>query len=1146
MRLITVILIASMVQVSAASYAQKLTLVQKEVTMLQLFKEIKKQTDFNVVWNEKKLNVRSLLDADFINTPLSEVLTKTLNTYRLTYIINKKTIVIKEKEKTMLEKIQAAFDKSISCVGRVSDDNGKWLKGASVIVKGTNKSTVTDDYGYFVLHNVEEKSTLLISYVGFEIKEIPAVENIGAVKLSLSTGRLEEVQIVSTGYQNIPKERATGSFVLVDSALLNRRVSTNILDRLDGVTSGLIFNKSLNKSSNYTDISIRGRSTLFANASPLIVVDNFPYEGDINNINPNDVENITVLKDAAAASIWGVRAGNGVIVITTKKGTRDNKLHIAFNTSTNISERPNLHYQPQMSSSEYIDLEQYLFKKGFYDDNINNGYSVISPALAIMLKKRNGSISNLDSASQINSLKKLDVRNDQEKYIYRPALNLQYALSLDGGTKNNIYFISVGYNRDLQSIRSNSYSRFTFNASNTFFFLNDKLQLSTSLVLSASNTKSNSATFTSPYTPYDQLADDNGNHLAVVRDGGLRKQYTDTAGKGKLLDWNYRPLDENYSNQDSKLTDYKFNTGLKYTFFSGFSINFNYQYQKGITNYDMMYGSDSFFTRNIINSFTQLNQTTLTVKRPIPLGGIDYNLNSDYYSNYGRIQVTFNKQLGNKHNLNAIGGVEIKDYRSQSKSNTQYGYNTSDATHLPVDYLTNFPIYYGGGTSRIGEGSSASFSTDRFRSYFFNAAYTYNNKYTLSASARRDESNLFGVKTNQKGVPLWSLGLMWNISDEQFYHVNQLPKLRIRATYGYNGNLDKSTSAYLTARNPGIINRWNLPYTEIVNPPNPSLRWEKVKNINLGIDFSTTKNLISGSLDYYVKQGIDLIGNSPIAPQVGIVQFKGNSADTRTSGIDLSLNKNVVGTGTIKWQSNFLFSYNRETITNYKVKQSSNFNIVTSNYVNPLEGYPYYAIFSFKFLRLDNSGKPVGILNDKETTDYTSIINSTNPSELIYSGSATPLVYGSYRNTFYYSRFELSFNISYKLNYYFRRNNVFSGSNFSPQVSEFDKRWVLAGDELKTNIPALNYPINSSQDSFFQYSDVLVEKADNIRLQDIRLGCNLNNRKLGKVFKNLQVYVYLNNIGVIWKATKLNLDPDYVSSSFVDPRSYSIGLSASL
>eukprot|EP01133_Synstelium_polycarpum_P009984 gene9984-11656_t len=832
MRLITVILIASMVQVSAASYAQKLTLVQKEVTMLQLFKEIKKQTDFNVVWNEKKLNVRSLLDADFINTPLSEVLTKTLNTYRLTYIINKKTIVIKEKEKTMLEKIQAAFDKSISCVGRVSDDNGKWLKGASVIVKGTNKSTVTDDYGYFVLHNVEEKSTLLISYVGFEIKEIPAVENIGAVKLSLSTGRLEEVQIVSTGYQNIPKERATGSFVLVDSALLNRRVSTNILDRLDGVTSGLIFTNNRNHQFGQSNIEIRGRATLFSNPDPLIILDNFPYDGDLSNINPNDIENVTILKDAAAASAWGARS----------------------------------------------DIEQFLFNKGAYNNNIKNGYSALSPAVEIFLAKRNGTISTVDSINKINQLKGFDAREQLLKYYYKPIVNQQYQASVSGGGPTQKYFF-----------------------------------------------KTESIPGIAMAYPYSQLADENGAPIVVA--AKLRPSYAASAGGGKLLNWLFRPLDElnkRFNNNKNDLTDYRINLSLSYKIMLGLKASAYYTYEKG-------------------NS----ENTTL------------------------------------------------------HDSNTLYGYNPETASNqnVAVNYTGLFPSFYGSGSDKIPTGISQLGTDNRFVSFYFNGAYTYSQKYIASLSLRRDESNLFGVTINQKGVPLWSAGLAWNLSKENFYNLDWIPQLKLRGTFGYTGNVNTNISAYLTAKSLNEFQIYNAYSTRIFNPPNPSLKWEKIKNLNLGLDFSIKGDRLTGSVDYWTKSGIDLIGNSPIAPQTGITLFTGNSANTFTKGVDLQFNS-INLNGFLKWQTTLLYNYSSSKVTDYKVANGTNSNVVSANFNNPLQGYPYYSIFSFRYGGLNASGDPQGYLNGVLSTDYNGILNSKNRSELIYNGSAVPTSFGSLRNYF--------------------------------------------------------------------------------------------------------------------------------------------------
>lgn len=1023
----------------------------------------------------------------------------------------------------------------------------KPIQGATVKLLPSGITTISNIDGKFSFTSGLENDKLQISHLGFktELLSIKNTESNLLVSLSMENNQMKEVAIFSTGYQSISKERATGSFVQIDSALLNRRVSTSVLDRLDGITSGLIFNKSLG-SGNNAAISIRGRSTIFANPDPLIVVDNFPYDGNINNINPNDIESISVLKDAAAASIWGVKAGNGVIVITTKRGKTSDKLHITFNANTTYSNKPNLHYQPEISSSDYINLEEFLFNKGYYNNTINDGYSTISPALSIFLQKRNGQISASDSTSQIQQLKIKDVRNDLEKYIYRPAIKQQYFFSLDGGGPTNTFYLSAGYDKNLNNKVSSNDDRFTLNASNSYSFLNNKLQLLAGVLLSTSTSKVNNDTYTHPLYPYEQLADADGNHLTVVQNGGLRKQFTDTAGMGKLLDWNYRPLDDNISNNNSRLTDYKLNTSLKYIFFKGLDIVVNYQYEKGVNDNTLLHTNDSYYTRNLINSYSQIDPITETVQRPIPIGGVENISNSSYSSNYGRAQINYAKKIGTSHDLNILAGIEVKDYKSSSASNTLYGFNPSDDSSIPVDYLSYFQQYYGYGANTIPYGVQQGFSVDRTRSAFVNASYVYDGKYTLSASARRDESNIFGVKTNQKGVPLWSSGIMWNVNKEKFYHSGLFPVLKLRITYGYNGNVDKTTSAFLTAQDSGP-NLWNTEYTSIVNPPNPSLRWEKDRNINIGLDFITKNDLFSGSIDYYIKKGIDLIANSPIAPQTGTTQFKGNAADTKTTGFDLIINKNTIGISTIKWSSTLLFSFSKDIITNYKVKQGNNAQIIVGNYLNPVQGYPYNAIFSYPYRGLDNQGKPNGMLNGTITQDYSKILSSNDISNLIYNGSATPLIYGSFRNNLGYGKFDLSFNITYKFDYCFRRPNIFSGSNnfgsFGYLESDYEKRWQNPGDESKTNIPALTYPQNDAQNGFFQGSSILVEKADNIRLQDVKLSYYLRLPKGSAILKNLQIYCYVNNIGIIWKATKQKIDPDYLYVPYAEPRTLSMGIS---
>ncbi|BAU55605.1 TonB-dependent Receptor Plug Domain protein [Mucilaginibacter gotjawali] len=989
--------------------------------------------------------------------------------------------------------------------GRVIDSaQNTPLHGATIKIKSTGTTTSTNEKGDFTLYTKESSGKLTISYLGYKTTEIsfnPTDKDPFAIRLAEDKNLLKEVSVVSTGYQNIPKERATGSFVLADSALLNRSVSTNILDRLNSVTSGVLFNNSSNLQFGQSAIEIRGRATLFSNPSPLIIIDNFPYDGDPGNINPNDIESITILKDAAAASAWGSRSGNGVIVITTKKGHLNSAPQVSFNANTTVGARPDLYYLPQLTSAQYIGVEQYLFNQGAYDNAISTGYQALSPAVEIFSAARNGTISKSDSLSEINTLKSYDSRAQLLKYFYRPSVNQQYQASVSGGSATQKYFFSAGYDKNLNNTVNSSYDRITLNAANTWYFLKNKLELFTNIVYTGSTTKSGPALASTDY-PYDQIADANGNPLAIANT--LSIPYGSTAGNGALLNWLYKPLQElenGYSGTTSSLTDYRINVSLSYQIIKGLKASGLYNYEKGINDVNNLNELQSYYTRNLINTFTNIDPVSGAVTYPVPMGAILNTSLTNISSNNGRFQLNYDHHWG-KNAVSAIAGTEVKDYTTFNNAYTLYGYNPETATdqNQAVDFTAYNPYFYGYNTAQIPANTSETGTTNRFFSVYFNGSYTYDDKYILSLSARKDESNLFGVSANQKGVPLGSAGLAWIIDKESFYAIDWLPQLKLRATYGYTGNVNTSISAYLAAVGGNIAQTYNAYASTIVNPPNPSLRWEVDRNTDLGMDFGTKDNRISGSIDYWLKAGLDLIGSSPIAPQTGISLYTGNSANTITKGIDLQINS-INLKGKFKWTTTFLYNYCQNKVTQYKVSNGTNLNVVSANYNNPLQGYPYYAIFSFKYAGLNKSGDPQGYLNGKISTDYTSIMNATNRTELVYNGSATPTSFGSLRNTFNYKTFDLSFNITYKLGYYFRRASLNNGTLYSAgpnsyQMADFDSRWQKPGDELHTNVPALVYPDNIYRDDLYTYSNILVVNAAHIRLQDLRLGYTIPKRPI--------------------------------------------------
>ena len=1033
--------------------------------------------------------------------------------------------------------------------GQITSASGKPLAGATIKIKSGTLIATTDNNGNFKINTSAKSGTLVISYLGYQTKEVTFdVNNTKPITVILqeSESALDEVSVVSTGYQNIPKERATGSFVLIDSALLQRKVSMNILDRLDGITSGLIFNRGITDGSNKSDITIRGRSTIFANANPLIVLDNFPFEGDINTINPNDIETITVLKDAAASSIWGVRAGNGVIVISTKKGKKSTGTSLNFSSNLTIGEKPNLWYPYQMSSPEYLELEQFLFDNGYYNNTLNNAYSSISPGVALMNRLKNNEITIDDFQQKSNNLKKNDVRNGLKKYFYRESTNQQYNLNLSGGNKNQKYYLSGGYDRNLSSRVSDRHSRFTLNANNTYYLLKDKLELYNSLSFTKSTTGTSTDVY-KPFSPYDAIADVNGNPLPIVSYNTLRSAYTDTAGKGKLLDWRYFPINEQTSNRNINLVNFRFLTGITYKIIDQLKFQVNYQYEKITRDNVAIYPLHSFYTRDYINRFSSINDATGIANSVIPSGDLAYTQNTSSDSQYARLQLSYNKQLGDRHDINAIAGFEIKDYSDQLVTQNYYGLDpvTKANGNSGINPMTQYPFYYNPFlTATIPTAPGQTGTTDRYRSYYVNASYAYLHKYIFSASARKDETNIFGVKSNQKGVPLWSAGIGWNLSEETFYRLEAFPYLKLRVTYGYNGNADKTTSAYLTSGLSGT-NLWNTNYSRVINPPNPSLSWEKIENLNLGIDFASKKNWVTGSIEYYSKKGKDLIGNSPIAPQTGISVFRGNTADTRTHGLDVVANFNILSRSNLGWVINVLYSYSSDKITDYKLNKSVNGDILFGNYSNPLVGYPYYSVFAFKSPGLDIVGDPQGYLNGQISKDYSGIYNSKETNELIYMGAGTPTSFGSFRNTLSLKNWSLSINLIYKLNYYFRRSGVFSGSSYTYLQTGFNERWKKPGDELFTNIPSLVYPDNTFRGIFYEGSEQLVEKGDHIRLQDVRFSYKFKSSKIKSLgFKNMECFAYLNNLGILWRANKQGLDPDAGTTAFPATTTYSFGINA--
>ncbi|MFB9844025.1 SusC/RagA family TonB-linked outer membrane protein [Mucilaginibacter ginsenosidivorans] len=1031
--------------------------------------------------------------------------------------------------------------------GRVSDAGGAPLLGASVrVLAGGAGAAVTDSAGGFSLRLAAGRYRLVVSYVGFVPDTLGVVmPYAGALRVVLlGVSRALDAVTVSTGYQDIPAERATGSFVRVDRGLLERTVSTDLLPRLQDVVPGLGFNPV------GTQVSIRGQSTLFSNAEPLVVVDGFPFNAPLSSLNPADVASVSVLKDAAAASIWGSRAGNGVIVVTTKRGSFNQPLQVSLNSSVQWIGRPDLFYQRRMSSGDYIALERRLFAEG-YDDALPgaDGHPPLSPAAEVLVSQRDGLLPAAQADAALAVLAGQDVRRDISRYLYRTGLNRQYQLGLSGGSLNQRYVFSAGLDDNRDNLVGNGFQRVTVSGGNTWALAGRRLELSASGYLSENRTvRNNPGALTwnrgEPVYPYAVLRDASGANLALVHD--YRLGFLSDARSAGLLDWQYRPLDEpGLSDNRSRLTDVRVNASGKYRVLAGLSASLAYRYDRGLTLGRDLHGAGSYYTRNLVNRYTQ-DDGAGNLSRPLPAGGI---LDLDDAVSVGhdlRAQLDLDRRLGAEGELSAIAGYELQSLHVLEDGSRLYGYDSGHATAVPVDEANIYSFYDNPGNgSAIPFGGSEADATDHYLSWYGNAAYTYRGRYTLSASARLDRSNLFGVASNRKGVPLWSAGLSWELSKEDFYGLGGLPYLRLRVTYGYNGNVNKSLSAYTTAAYfDGSGSQTHLPYATVVNPPDPELRWERIGQLNLGLDFHTRGEVLSGSIDYFRKRGLDLIGSTAFPPSSGITVFTGNASETSGRGLDLSLELRLHWGG-LSWRSSGWLSYISDRVSRYDQRQDalSYLQFGALGYY-PLQGRPLYAVYSLRWAGLDaQSGDPQGVLKGQVSRDYAALLG-VSPGELVYNGPSRPPVFGAWRNSWSFRGFSVSATLAYELGFYFRRTSVRYGNDYglSGQSGDFALRWQRPGDEGHTSVPSLPVVPDSQRDDFYTYASVLVDKGDNVRLRDVQLSYTLPKGWLrGLPRQSLQVYAYAANLGLVWRANRDHQDPDFPNTTPA-PRTLALGV----
>jgi TonB-linked SusC/RagA family outer membrane protein len=1190
MRLTALLLLVSFLQLRAQSPNQTVTYSTTSAPLTTVFAVLKQQTGFVFFYDKKDLEHSKPVTIQLKDVPLQAALQKILSAQGLNFEIQGNTIVISKA---------ATPDIVQAVTGVVKGAQGQPLAGISVSVKGYSMGAVTNAQGQFNVTG-HAGDILVLSGIGYYTKEIKISSGeVFNISMLVKTMSLDTASVTfSTGYQNIPKERATGSFEIITKEQLQHSTDPNLLRRLEGITTSIDFRNDLRptnssnpnaKKSPLTDLTIRGKNTLNYSTENnsgqvLVVIDGIASPYSIDKVNPNDVESITILKDAAAASIWGSRAANGVIVVKTKKGAYNRPVQVTFNSNINVTKKVDLYYNKTMSIPDFIDAQMLQFNtagRPLPEINISQlyGQEPVSPVAEIMdAWKNKNTLTEAQALAQINALRGNDIRRDYTDYFLRNAVTQSYSLAVDGGSKVINYRFSGGYDKTINNTKNSGVDRFAFGYNTSARPVkNLELQANISYNLQRNNDQAAENRITgatdATFYPYTRLK--NNTSIPKTYRPGLVDLMESTYGD-KLLSFRYSPLEDiNEGYNKVRSQNINLNLGANYRLFESLSFQLTYNYNTGRDEDNTLYRQNSFYMRNLINYYTTSPYSTdpetyedvPDFVRSLPLGGL-YQTNLTKSSNQtARGQINFDKTFHDKHQLSAIAGIDIAQTYSIIKADQYYGYNERTLENAAnIDYSKLVPILFAedfnGYNGEYIPKVARSFTDAKIRtfSYYANAAYTYDRRYTLSASTRKDLSSEFGQGTNKKGTPYFSVGAGWNISNETFFHPTVFSQLKLRTTFGYNGNVNPLVIArpiitYINYGNNGV------PYAATPlsgSVSNSLLRPEKTGIFNLGIDYTLKGEKVSGSVEYYNKNTKDLLANGALDPSTGYTNAIYNTGNLRGYGIDMTLNSLNLQKGLFRWNSNFLFSYNKVKVSKlYAASANTAGSVVSNSSGSYNEGYDLSRVFGYKWTGLDPlTGDPRGYVN-KETV---SISNSSEGSanyraiqnapvaDAHYFGSAVPVFYGSFRNTLTYGSFSVSANLLYKFGYYIRRplsqvvkySDLFTARG-TLQGAEYANRWQKAGDEKTTNVPSAVVTSNDqSRDNFYYYSDINVIKGDHIRLQEINLSY-IPSLKI-KALKNLRIYANVNNLGILWKANKQGVDPEVFD--YPIPKSYSLGFSA--
>lgn len=1083
---------------------------------------------------------------------------------------------------TLLVSVQMAMAQGRSIHGVViAEEDNLPVVGASVVVKGTTVGTITDIDGKFTLGNIPASGKQIeISYIGMVAQTLPITVG-KTIKVVLKSDTQVLGEVVVTGLQRMDKRLFTGASDKLDADKVKMDGAADISRSLEGRSAGVSVQNVSGTFGTAPKIRVRGATSIYGNSKPLWVVDGVIMEGvadvgadelssgdaktlissAISGLNSDDIESFQILKDGSATSIYGAKAMAGVIVITTKRGKQGSN-RISYTGEYTIRLKPSysnfniLNSQEQMSVYETMEANGYLnfadvFRaadSGVYGKmyHLMNTYDPETGKYALA--------HTLDA--KIGYLKEAERRNtDWFDLLFRNNLSSNHAVSLTSGTDKASYYTSLSAMTDPGWTIQSKVNRYTVNANATY---NLSKQLTLNLIGNGAYRKQRApgTLSSSPNAVTGEVSrafDINPYSYAI--------NTSRTLDANEFYQRNYAPfnifheLDNNYIDLD--VVDLRFQAEVKwkpiqkveltalgaYKYGSSNSVHKTTEYSNQAEAYRAM-GDATIRDRNNW-LYTNPDVTNALPETVLPTGGFynetKYNMNSYDF----RATASYNDVYNEKHILNLFGGMELngtdRGYSSMDGIGLEYANGMNNAyNYLYFKQLLEQNISYYG----------VDYSKTRDLAFFGTATYSWQGRYTLNGTVRYEGSNKLGKSKRSRWLPTWNVSAAWNAHEEPWFeHLRPtLSNFTLKASYSLTADRGPSSVSNSTV----IINSYN-PYRPVANLAesglhiveleNSELTYEKKHELNLGLEVGFLQNRINLAVDGYLRNNYDLIGAISTEGIGGQTLKFANVASMRSSGVEMTLSTRNVKTKDFSWNTDFIFSYAHNRITNLD-NISSVMDFVTGQGF-AREGYPVRSIFSFDFKGLDENGLPTFKDADGSTTvDGLNFQESDHFDHLVYEGPSDPTITGSFGNIFTYKNWRLNLFITYSGGNVVRLDPAFHNtySDLSAMPREFINRWMMAGDEKRTNIPAIpdrrmnqQYNYLDVAYSAYNYSTARIAKGDFVRMKEISLSYDFPQKLIQPLkLSNLGLKLQATNLFLIYSDKKLNgQDPEFFNSGGV-------------